>query len=71
MPLLREPHLSSKIQAMDISTPAQILIGTLLIGSVAAAALTYLVKRSNKKLFERVLEQRKLDGMGDLATRAS
>jgi hypothetical protein len=43
----------------------------MLVGSIAAFALAAVLKRGNKKLFERVLEQRKLDGMDDLAARAS
>lgn len=68
---LHSPGLSLKIRLMDISTPAQILIGAMLVGSIAAFALAAVLKRGNKKLFERVLEQRKLDGMDDLAARAS
>lgn len=46
---------------MDIPTPAQILIALMLLGSVAAMVLSHLLKPSNKRLAERVLEQRKLD----------
>ena len=52
-----------KILPMDNLTFGQLLSGVMLIGSLVAVALSFLLNRSNKKLYERLLQQRKLNGI--------